>query len=597
MPEEKDVTFSHEKTLAKKEISQTFTNEKTIANEKVNRTFTNEKTIANIEISETFTSQNTVAPNFGQNNQNVDIANTAQMSYGNEDYEILDEIARGGMGVVFRGKQHSLQREVAIKKMMDNDKNKKSSFVFESLVTAFLDHPNIVPVYELKQSSQQIMLAMKLVGGVPWSSLLHPKTAEQRKMAASYDTQDHINILFSVMNAVDFAHSKKIVHCDLKPSNVMIGAFGEVLVMDWGIAVDIDDSRVNTPKAIHRLYVRHPMGTPSYMPIELARGQGRDIGPWTDVYLLGGILYEILTRKLPNTGENILQILAKLTEELQLKFTEDVPLEIQQICVRALQKNKNQRYQVIKEFKKDIENFLKHRESIDISNRAQKSLAISLDKIEHLKKNRKKVDGYELIYNDLSSTIASFQEALALWKGNSRAIEGEYAARLSYLKFALANQDIAIAKSQIIFLKRFADNSLDIKKIEKEIHKKDQEKKTMVHILSRIKITLYCWVIYHFTGFLKAIFISGNPFIENKDTYTVPVVVFLITILTILSLRFSIKQIFLYIAKIFSSALALSVLMACILYVGIYIYAFCLSLWNYSEYLRFMNEFQSFMSK
>ncbi|BBM86270.1 serine/threonine protein kinase [Candidatus Uabimicrobium amorphum] len=560
MQEDKNVTFSHDKTLANKEANETFTHEKTLANKEANETFTHEKTLANIETSETFTCEKTVdlkkieqtfseeKTDVGENNQSVDITETIRANHENDDYEILDEIARGGMGIVFRGKQHSLQREVAIKKMMDNDKNKRNSFVFESLVTAFLDHPNIVPVYELRQSSQQVMLAMKLVGGVPWSSLLHPKTAEDRKLAANYDIQDHINILFSVMNAVDFAHSKKIVHCDLKPSNVMIGTFGEVLVMDWGIAVDIDDDRENSPKAIHRLHIKHPMGTPSYMPIELARGQGRDIGPWTDVYLLGGILYEILTRKVPNSGESILQILAKLTEELQLKFAEDVPTEIQEICVRALQKNKDQRYQEIREFKKDIEDFLKHKASIDISNSAHESLMTSLRKIEELQKNRKKIDGYELIYNDLSSAIANFQQSLKSWAGNTEAIEGEYLARLSYLKYALSNQDIAIAKSQLPALRKFttAENAIDIHNIERHIQEKDDEKKSIAYIWSRF---VYSFSIY---GILFCLNFLVELSSYSKNQRLINAFLFVCAITALLSLRFTGKQIFLLVGKLLS---------------------------------------------
>ncbi|BBM86246.1 protein kinase domain-containing protein [Candidatus Uabimicrobium amorphum] len=550
MQEEKDATFSHKKTLANEEANKTFSHEKTVLPQQNEQILSGEK----------------------KNDQIVDVKKTEPMSHDSEDYEILDEIARGGMGIVFRGKQYSLQREVAIKKIMDHDKNKKKSFVFESLVTAFLDHPNIVPVYELKQSSRQVMLAMKLVGGVPWSTLLHPKTAKERELAARYDLQDHFNILFSVTNAIDFAHNKKIVHCDLKPSNVMIGEFGEVLVMDWGIAVDIDDSRVDSPKAFHRSHIRHPMGTPSYMPIELARGQGRDIGPWTDVYLLGGILYEILTRKAPNTGENILQILAKLTDELQLKFDENIPEEIRKICVRALQKNKEKRYQTVQELKKEIEDFIKHKQSIEISTRARKSLAISLDKIKQLQKSRKKVDGYERIYNDLSSTIASFQESLKLWTGNTRAREGEYLARLSYLKFALSNQDIAIAKSQLPEIKKFTttQNAIDIKNIEQHIEEKDYEKTSIAYIWSRFKFAFLVYGVIFCLFFVKET--SANT--QDQDRYVIGTFLFLASIFALLSLHFTIKQILLITGKVFSSIVAaialfkILVILVTLLYAG-----------------------------
>ncbi len=105
----------------------------------------------------------------------------------------------------------------------------------------------------------------------------------------------HLAVLESVGNAIAFAHSKGIVHRDLKPENVMVGAFGEVLVMDWGIAVDVRDDLCT----VHRNSVSAPAGTPSYMAPEQAEGRGADLGPWTDTYLLGAILHEILTGSAP----------------------------------------------------------------------------------------------------------------------------------------------------------------------------------------------------------------------------------------------------------------------------------------------------------
>ncbi|MFP5291247.1 MAG: protein kinase domain-containing protein, partial [Actinomycetes bacterium] len=141
----------------------------------------------------------------------------------------------------------------------------------------------------------ELFMAMKLVGGTSWADLLHPRTPEQQERARRHDREAHVQTLLAVCNAVAFAHSKGIVHRDLKPENVMVGDFGEVLVMDWGIAVDVSERPAPDARAPHRTTVASPSGTPSYMPPELAEGRGEEIGPWTDVYLLGATLHEVLT--------------------------------------------------------------------------------------------------------------------------------------------------------------------------------------------------------------------------------------------------------------------------------------------------------------
>ena len=204
------------------------------------------------------------------------------------DYEFFEEIGAGGMGNVYRVFQLSLQRDAAIKKVRGKKQpEQKQRFIAEALVTAYLDHPNIVSIYELGECENgELALVMKLVRGSGWRELLATKTLT---------LDDHLRNLLNVCNAVAFAHSKGIVHNDLKLDNIMIGEFGEILVMDWGLAVDIREQTAN--RAIPKSAINNPIGTPGYMPPELASGRGDLIGEWTDVYLLGTILYEILMKE------------------------------------------------------------------------------------------------------------------------------------------------------------------------------------------------------------------------------------------------------------------------------------------------------------
>jgi len=166
------------------------------------------------------------------------------------DYELIEEVGRGGMGIVYKARQTGLRREVALKVALEKTarQNAYRKFVEEALVTGALEHPNIVPVYDLVTTGQgHFGIAMKLVGGMEWKDLIHPDSHEANARAADYDLEDHLNILISVSNAVAYAHTHHIVHNDIKPANIMVGEFGEVLLMDWGCAVDVqDDASVTT---------------------------------------------------------------------------------------------------------------------------------------------------------------------------------------------------------------------------------------------------------------------------------------------------------------------------------------------------------------
>ena len=154
--------------------------------------------------------------------------------------EILDVIGEGGMGTIYRARQKSLDREVALKRIkpdLEMRQDVVDMFLGEAHATGALDHPNIVPVHELgRDENGRAFYSMKLVRGTPWDKLLHPETDEQRARAGSMSVRDHLDILLKVSDAIGFAHSRGVIHRDLKPENVMVGEFGEVLVMDWGLA-------------------------------------------------------------------------------------------------------------------------------------------------------------------------------------------------------------------------------------------------------------------------------------------------------------------------------------------------------------------------
>ena len=360
-------------------------------------------------------------------------------------YQLVEELGRGGMGVVYRARQRSLQREVAIKTLLPGSGAAPDKFVAEALVTGVLDHPNIVPVHELGQGpGGEVFLAMKLVGGTAWDKLLHPETPEQQLKARGLSRSDHLNTLLAVCNAIAFAHTRGVLHRDLKPENIMVGEYGEVLVMDWGIAVDIRDAPAGDTRAPHKSTIRGPAGTPSYMAPEMAEGQGDRLGPWTDVYLLGAILHELLTGRPPHTGSSLMAVLLAAARSEPPQLPADVPAPLAEICRKAMAREPADRYQTIGAFQSALEDYLTHRESLLISDKAEAELA-ALDGVAVADGDASRNE----IYSRYAKVVARFEQALELWDGNAPARSGGDRARLAYARAALAAGDFGLAEAQV----------------------------------------------------------------------------------------------------------------------------------------------------
>src|SRR4051812_3276908 len=208
------------------------------------------------------------------------------------DYSLLKKLGEGGMGIVYAARQQSIRRVVALKmlkKAGEQESFQREKFLAEAVITGDLEHPNIVPIYDLGRDEKgAIFYAMKHVKGTPWDKLIGKNSLHE-----------NLEVLMKVADAIAFAHSKDVVHRDLKPENVMIGDFGEVLVMDWGLALMIGAPPANVAMG----------GTPGYMAPEMAMGPIDTLGFHSDIYLLGAILYEIVTGLRPHTGKTVTRCL------------------------------------------------------------------------------------------------------------------------------------------------------------------------------------------------------------------------------------------------------------------------------------------------
>jgi serine/threonine protein kinase len=322
--------------------------------------------------------------------------------HGNR-YTIEGEIARGGMGAVVRAVDCDIRREVAIKYMLDDtDGGKKARFVEEAQITGQLEHPNIVPIHELGlDAEQRLFFAMKMVRGRSLGQILeelreHPDTAKK-----TWSLGRLLNVFVNVCHALAYAHSRGVIHRDLKPANIMVGDFGEVYVMDWGLAkvlgaedtkdqpaaetphspaatpaTTVDDSgsgthsgssRVVTSREVDTELTRDGaiMGTPSYMSPEQA--QARRLDGRSDIYSLGAILYELLTLQSPisKEGGHLAVLMRVALGEIQppQQRAPDrtrqgrIPKELAAVAMKALALKPDDRYTTVQSLRRDIERF------------------------------------------------------------------------------------------------------------------------------------------------------------------------------------------------------------------------------------------------
>jgi serine/threonine protein kinase len=243
-----------------------------------------------------------------------------------KDYSIADEIGRGGMGSVVAANDPRLERTVALKVMLATDAGEAATrrFEREARVLARLEHPNIIPVHEVGITTDgRPFYTMKLVKGRTLQSIIEGIRNDDTETTSEYPLDKLLTVFRKVCDAVAFAHHVGIVHRDLKPDNVMVGEFGEVLVMDWGLAKLLDEAEEESDISVDLSALKPTdsgsltldgqiLGTPQYMAPEQAAGQLSKIAAGTDVYSLGGILQAILTLRAPISGSTLQEMIGRI---------------------------------------------------------------------------------------------------------------------------------------------------------------------------------------------------------------------------------------------------------------------------------------------
>jgi serine/threonine-protein kinase len=337
-----------------------------------------------------------------------------------DDRALVDEgeLGRGGMGIVKLARQVSLDRRVAVKTLRNGQAEQDvEALLSEAWLAGSLEHPGILPIHALSLDADGLpVVVMKRIEGVTWSKLLSGEADLSLYAPGRNRLESHLRIAMQLCNAVHFANSRGIVHRDLKPDNVMLGRFGEVYLVDWGIATTAGASSQFA-------------GTPAYMAPEMFGGGSAELSAATDVYLLGSILCEVVSGRPPHlrgTTQEMFQSVLRSEPELPSAL----PTELNQLIRRCMGRVPSTRYATALEVRGALEAFLEHQGSRELEqqaeSRASELLTLLKGTADPLRVSRL-----------FSECRFGFQQALRSWPANARAERGLEVAVEGMIAFEL----------------------------------------------------------------------------------------------------------------------------------------------------------------
>lgn len=377
------------------------------------------------------------------------------------EYRLVGKLGSGGTGIVYQAHQRAIDREVAVKVLRDelvDDPIARRRFLAEARTIGSLDHPNVIALHELAVGpAAELFYSMKRIDGTSWD-----KTIDEMSF------EENLETIQRICDAIRYAHSRGLIHRDIKPENVMIGRFGEVLLADWGLALSVSPMMRSAaaatadggaadggadgaaeaslaepssgavssggqssggPPAESRLFVGSAIGgTPAYMAPELACGDAGQQNQLTDIYLLGGLLYRVLTGNPPHYGENLLECIRHAANN------EIVPSSIRNgwmdIALRAMATEPADRFPDVAAFSAALNRERKHERSTALVRRAEQSLQKA---------------GKEPLYQDFAVAEALIREALEVWPNNATASETLANIQIQHARVAAAAGDFDLA--------------------------------------------------------------------------------------------------------------------------------------------------------
>jgi eukaryotic-like serine/threonine-protein kinase len=373
----------------------------------------------------------TITVRFAESNQAGDAA-AAEV-----ELELHDLLGAGGMGQVYRATQRSLGRDVAVKTVRDTSSAASTvALCDEAVVTGRLSHPNIIPVHALGNAADgRPLLVMKRVEGVGWNVLLRSLDHafwKRNEIAGDDRLHFHLEVLRKVTHAIAFAHSHGVVHRDIKPDNVMIGDFGEVYLVDWGLAARFGTSTAGTLA-----------GTPSYLAPEMLGGT---VDARTDVYLLGATLFELLTGAPPHRGTTMKEVLHSAEVSASPTFTDDVPSELAELCTRSLARDPAERPASAAAFGDALDDHVRHRGSRALARTAEERLAQLRRAIEDVQPAARDLAEVRRL---IAESRFAFLEARRGWSDNPAVSPGLDATLRLAVRAELDRRDAEAARAML----------------------------------------------------------------------------------------------------------------------------------------------------
>jgi hypothetical protein len=363
---------------------------------------------------------------------------------GRGTLDLAETLGEGGMGVVRLGTQRSLGRRVAVKTLREGARDRAAAqkLLREAWVTGSLEHPNILPIHDVQRDADgQPLVILKLIEGVDWASLIHDAEATRERTGEADLFTHNIGVLLQVCRAVAFAHSRGIVHRDIKPENVRIGSFGEVYLLDWGLAVSLrpeDEGTIPLARDATEL-----AGTPAYMAPEMLGGPDMPpIDARTDVYLLGATLYEIVAGRPPHGGATALEIIRQVTLSAP-EIPGVTPYELGQVLRRALAADPDERFASADAFREAIEEYLAHRTSFRLADQGDATAAELARLVAAAETPATRVRAYKLF----GACMTSYDAALELWQQNLIARDGMRTVQLDMVEYELRRGDGRAARA------------------------------------------------------------------------------------------------------------------------------------------------------
>jgi serine/threonine-protein kinase len=293
-----------------------------------------------------------------------------------------------------------------------------------------------LPIYDISREGDEPRIVLKRIEGLEWSRLMHRADVIRDEFAVGDALDWNLGILMQVCNAVHFAHSRRFVHRDLKPDNIMVGEFGEVYVMDWGLAVCTeDDGTGRFPLARDATDLA---GTPQYMAPEMLGGKISQISPRTDVYLLGAVLYETIAGVAPHQGKDMPEMMQQIVMSRPV-LPESCPSELARICRIAMNAEPDRRFESAEALRLALSRFLEHAGSRRLAEQALRrtsELVASLG--EPTPHSRNLSERIQVLFGECRF---AYQQALASWPENDLAVAGQERALHAMIDYELAQHN------------------------------------------------------------------------------------------------------------------------------------------------------------